>query len=126
MYRAWDSRLDREVALKLLRGPAGTGDARATSIIEEGRLLARVRHPNVVTVYGADRIDGRVGLWMELVRGRTLQKSWNRATVSASQKSSAIGIQLCDAVTAVHARGTHSSRHQGPQRDAMPTMAASC
>ena len=37
-------------------------------------LLARVRHPNVVTLYGADVIDDRIGLWMELVSGRTLEQ----------------------------------------------------
>ena len=50
VYRAWDSRLDRVVALKLLIDDARQTDARPTSIIEEGRLLARIRHPNVVTV----------------------------------------------------------------------------
>ncbi len=42
-------------------------------VIEEGRLQARVRHPGVVTIYGADRIDDRVGLWMELIEGGTLE-----------------------------------------------------
>ena len=37
-------------------------------------MLARVRHPNVVTIYDADVIDGRIGLWMELVAGRTLEQ----------------------------------------------------
>ena len=54
VFRAWDNRLDREVALKLLRPVSGQAAARATAAIEEGRLLARVRHPNVVTVFGAD------------------------------------------------------------------------
>jgi hypothetical protein len=44
---AWDPALEREVALKVL--PAGT-----RTVIQEGRLLARVRHPNVVTVCGID------------------------------------------------------------------------
>ena len=56
VYHAWDTRLDRDVALKLLPAPLDAAGARASSIIEEGRLLARVRHPNVVTIYGAERI----------------------------------------------------------------------
>ncbi len=75
VYRAWDTRLDREVALKLLPASSSDGDRRGTSVIEEGRLLARVRHPNVVTIYGAERIEKRIGLWMEFVRGRTLQQT---------------------------------------------------
>src|SRR5262249_38601608 len=47
VYLAWDAMLEREVAVKLLRE---TG--RSAEIIQEARLLARVRHPNVVTVYG--------------------------------------------------------------------------
>ena len=54
--------------------PVSSGDRPASSIIEEGRLLARIRHPNVVTIYGAERIDERVGLWMEYVNGRTLHQ----------------------------------------------------
>ena len=54
---------------------APDADAHADEVVEEARLLARVRHPHVVTVYGAARIDGRVGLWMEFVRGRTLAQA---------------------------------------------------
>ena len=52
-------------------------------MIQEGRLLARVRHPNVATVYGAERIDGQVGVWMEFVQGKTLEqevRSTDRST----------------------------------------------
>src|SRR5688572_18448584 len=69
VYRAWDSRLDREVALKLSPVDSPAAGPRDTAIIEEGRLLARVRHPNVVTIYGAERIEECVGLWMEYVDG---------------------------------------------------------
>ena len=89
VFRAWDTRLDREVALKLL--PADESDARAlaTSIIDEGRLLARVRHPNVATIYGADRIGDCVGLWMEFVNGRTLEEILQRERYSVPRKPSA-------------------------------------
>ena len=105
VYRAWDTRLDREVALKLL--PPGFGDeaAPATSIIEEGRLLARVRHPNVVTIYGAERIDNRIGLWMEFVKGRTLEQILEQGTVLSPSETVAIGLELCRAVSAVHGAG---------------------
>jgi serine/threonine-protein kinase len=70
VYRAWDVQLDREVALKLLDVDPGTNQI----AIDEGRLLAKIRHPNVVTVYGADQIASRVGLWMEFVEGATLER----------------------------------------------------
>jgi serine/threonine-protein kinase len=99
VYRAWDPRLDREVALKLLR--PGPDDGK--QVIEEARLLARVRHPNVVTIYGADRIGGRVGLWMEFVRGQTLEKILAAQGPLSAAEASTIGTAVCQALSAVHA-----------------------
>ena len=113
VYRAWDTRLDREVALKLLppsfalRATEGKdgGPHEETSVIEEGRLLARVRHPNVVTIYGAERIGNRVGLWMELVKGRTLEEALRDGTTFSAKEVERIGVELCNAVAAVHGAG---------------------
>ena len=105
VFRAWDSRLDREVALKLLRrddsGSSGTG----ASIIEEGRLLARIHHSNVITVYGAERIDNQVGLWTELIRGQTLEQLIREKGPFSAQEATAVGIDLCRALSAVHRAG---------------------
>src|SRR6185436_11248822 len=100
VYRAWDTRLDREVALKLLPADSDDGDARASSIIEEGRLLARVRHPNVVTIYGAERIGDTVGLWMERVEGETVEQRLARESTLKASDAMEIGIQICQAVSA--------------------------
>ena len=105
VYRAWDTRLDREVALKLLPARSDVGDARASSIIQEGRLLARVRHPNVVTIYGAERIGDTVGLWMELIDGETVEQRLARGLPFQPSETIEIGIQICRAVTAVHDAG---------------------
>jgi serine/threonine protein kinase/Tol biopolymer transport system component len=105
VFRAWDPRLDREVALKLLRRPDSQHDSVGSSVIDEGRLLARVRHPNVVTVYGADRIDGRVGLWMEFVRGRTLEVVLKDHGPFGAQEAALIGLDVCRALSAVHRAG---------------------
>jgi tRNA A-37 threonylcarbamoyl transferase component Bud32 len=105
VYRAWDPRLDREVALKLLRRPESRRDSVGSHVIEEGRLLARVRHPNVVTVYGADRIGDRVGLWMEFVQGRTLEAVLQDQGPFDAQEATLIGLDLCRALSAVHNAG---------------------
>ena len=68
VYRAWDTRLERLVALKLFHGASNP-----EVVMQEGRMLARMRHENVVTVFGADVCDGVAGIWMELVHGRTLE-----------------------------------------------------
>jgi hypothetical protein len=72
VYRAHDSQLNRDVALKLLRGDIALFRP-IERLLAEARTLAKVRHPNVVTVHGADVRDGRAGLWMELVDGQTLE-----------------------------------------------------
>ena len=71
VFRAWDPRLEREVALKLFRPDRSPQPRTVTGAVEEGRLLAQVQHPNVVGVYGAEVHDDRCGVWMELVDGIT-------------------------------------------------------
>ncbi len=78
VYAAYDPKLDRKVALKLLREPApvhGPGLAEGASsdrLLREARAMARLSHPNVVTAYDAHVVDGRLCLAVELVRGATL------------------------------------------------------
>ncbi len=103
VYRAWDAALDREVALKILR--ANVEDAVETDIVEEGRLMARVRHPNVVTIHGAQRIDGATGLWMEFVKGRTLAAELAERGPFGAEELARVGVQLCHALSAVHSAG---------------------
>jgi serine/threonine-protein kinase len=104
VYRAWDTRLDREVALKLMSVDT-PASAQPSSLIEEGRLLARVRHPNVATIYGAERIGGRIGLWMELVKGKTLEEAVAGGKRFAPAEVVTLGREICSAVSAVHAAG---------------------
>ena len=104
VYRAWDPRLDREVALKLIPETASGADT-ASPVVEEGRLLARVRHPNVLTVYGAERIDGRVGIWTELIDGENLAAEVSRRGPLEPMEAARIGIDVCRALEAVHRAG---------------------
>ena len=104
VYRAWDPALDREVALKLVRlGDRNKGVE--TRVVEEGRLMARVRHPNVVTIHGAQRIDGISGLWMEFVEGRTLAAELAERGPFTATELTHVGIELARALEAVHRAG---------------------
>jgi tRNA A-37 threonylcarbamoyl transferase component Bud32 len=120
VYRAHDPRLDRPVALKLLRRREKNADAVESAVIEEGRLMARVRHPNVVTIYGAERIDGRAGLWMELVGGRTLEDELREHGPFAAADLVAVGGALAAALEAVHRAGLvhRDVKAQNVMRDA--------
>lgn len=104
VYRAFDPGLHREVALKLLRESPSRSDS-GDQVVHEGRLAARVRHPNVVTIYGAQRINGRAGLWMELVEGRTLEDELCQRGPFPADEVAHIGRELCHALGAVHDAG---------------------
>ena len=103
VWRAWDPELRREVALKLRRDGANGHGARRW--LEEAPRLARVRHPNVVTVYGAAVHDGRAGMWMEQVRGLTFEQWLARHGRLGAREAALVGVDLCGALAAVHAAG---------------------
>jgi len=105
VYRAWDRHLEREVALKLLKADESVQDLHGSRIAAEGRLLARVRHPNVVAVHGVDTHGQRVGLWMELVRGATLEQMLQEHGPLSAREAALAGIDLCRALAAIHAAG---------------------
>ncbi len=71
VFEAWDPKLDRKIALKLLRGPRA--DARAAErLLREARALAQLRHPNVVAVHDVGVHAGQVFIAMDFVEGTTL------------------------------------------------------
>jgi len=104
VYRAYDSVLDREVALKLLK----TDQERpfqSQVFLHEGRQLAMVRHRNVLAVHGAAVNDGRAGLWTDLVDGETAQS--DRYRNELAQHSAALEFieSVARALQAVHSAG---------------------
>ena len=104
VFRAWDTALHREVALKLLHDEGDHADAH-DRLLEEARRLARVRHAHVVQVYGAEQHDNRVGLWMELVRGESLEQIVQARGPFGAREAALIGLDLCAALAAVHGAG---------------------
>src|SRR5262245_3556145 len=70
VYLAKDTLLNKQVALKEVDVQAG--DLRR--FLEEARVMDRLRHPNIVRVNGVDRIDGKIVIDMEYVRGQNLQE----------------------------------------------------
>ena len=76
-----------------------------TKIIEEGRLLARVHHQNVVTIYGAEHHAGQVGLWMEFIEGSTLEEILTDQGPLSPDETMVIGRDVCRALAALHDSG---------------------
>ena len=104
VYRARDAQLQREVAVKLLH-VRRSHDGLVDRMLHEARALARVKHPNVVVVHDAEERDGRVGLCMEFVRGRTLEQLLLAEGPRGAREAAVIGQELCQALAAVHAAG---------------------
>src|SRR2546426_2855496 len=103
VYRARDTRLGREVALKLI--PAGKAqDETARDRIErEARIVASLNHPNILALYDIGTANGAMYLVSELVDGKSL-----RGLTPPLRNSLDIGAQIADGLAAAHASGiTH-------------------
>jgi serine/threonine protein kinase len=72
VYRARDTKLGRQVALKLLPEDAATDPERLTRFDREARTLAGLNHPSIVTIYAVEEAAGKYFIAMTLVEGRTL------------------------------------------------------
>ncbi|MGH1344776.1 MAG: serine/threonine-protein kinase [Nannocystales bacterium] len=78
VWAAYDEALDRRVALKLVRR-RGVADQHETRLLREAHALAKLSHPNVVTVHDADKTQDYVYIAMELVEGGTLKSAFANA-----------------------------------------------
>jgi serine/threonine-protein kinase len=105
VYRAWDPRLEREIALKLLLPSSVSGDEEYKALLREARALASVQHPNIVHVYGIDRHDGRVGFWTDFVHGKTLSALIRAQGPFGYREAALIGLDVSRALSAVHKTG---------------------
>ncbi|NNF06517.1 MAG: protein kinase, partial [Candidatus Eisenbacteria bacterium] len=72
------------------------------AVLQEGRLLARCEHPNVVRIYGAEKRDGRLGIWMEFIQGTSLQSLLNERGKLSWEEVADMGRDLASALQTVH------------------------
>ncbi len=101
VYRAHDSKLGREVAIKVLP-EALSGDAERLARFErEARILASLNHPGIATLYGLENGGGKHFLVMELVPGETLAQRIARGPLAIDEAIS-IFEQIADALEAAH------------------------
>ncbi len=104
VYRGWDERLDRRVAIKVLSDRAEESGDRARRWEIEARAAAAIAHPNVVTVYDVGRADGRSFLVSELLDGESLRSVIDRGPVPRD-RAFALGLDLIHGLVAAHDRG---------------------
>jgi serine/threonine protein kinase/tetratricopeptide (TPR) repeat protein len=120
VYRALDTRLEREVALKLISDSFLAADQGAVSpapgtphsrvhlsherFLREARAAATLNHPNICAIHDVGEQDGQPYLVMELLRGETLKQYLTHHTLSAAELL-ALGQQATSALAAAHAKG---------------------
>ena len=104
VHRARDTRLDREVAVKVLPQSLSHDAKRLARFDREARLLAALNHPGIGTIYGVEESSGERLLVLELVPGPTLAERIAAGSVPVGEALS-IGRQIAEAVAFAHASG---------------------
>ena len=102
---ARDVELDRRVALKRLAENLSRDEELRARFLREGRLAARLAHPNVVRIYDVGEDDERPFIAMEYVNGETLAELVGRRGPLPADEVAELGIQICRALAAAHAAG---------------------
>jgi serine/threonine protein kinase/TolB-like protein len=104
VYRAEDTTLGREVAIKVLPESEARNQERLTRLGREARLLARLNHPNIVTLHAVEQGDDGTFLVMELVDGKTLQEFLQPRALDLKEFFD-LAIPIAEAVASAHEVG---------------------
>jgi Tol biopolymer transport system component len=104
VYRALDTRLHREVAVKVLPAALSDDPERVVRLQREGRLLAGLNHPHIATIHGLEISAGRHAIVMELIEGPTLADRLARGPL-ALEAALDVARQIANALEAAHDKG---------------------
>ena len=104
VYRARDTRLGREVAIKVVLDVFASDADRVARFQREAKVLASLNHPHIAALYGIEEADGRHFLVMELVEGQTLADRLVHGPLPVAE-ALAIAVQIADALETAHEKG---------------------
>jgi serine/threonine protein kinase len=104
VYRARDSRLNRDVAIKVLPADRLEDEDRRRRFVQEAQAASALNHPHIITIHEIDSADGIDFIVMEYVRGKSLDALIPRHGMRLSELLR-VAIPVADALTAAHARG---------------------
>jgi eukaryotic-like serine/threonine-protein kinase len=105
VYRARDSRLGREVAVKVLPEAFATSDERLRRFEREVSVTGALNHPNIVAVHDVGSHEGRPYVVYELLEGRTLREVLQAASRPTARKSAELALQMARGLAAAHEKG---------------------
>ena len=107
VYRGRDTKLDRELAIKVLPAHLAQDPDRRSRFTREAQAVAKLKHPNIITIHSVEESDGVHFLTMEYVEGDTLAAKIPRDGLD-TERFFNYTIALADAVSAAHDEGiTH-------------------
>jgi len=104
VYRATDTKLERQVAIKVLPAAFTEDKERLARFEREAKLLAQLHHPNIASIFGLEESDGTRALVMELVEGPTLAERLEKGALPLDESLS-IARQIAEALEEAHGRG---------------------
>src|SRR5215203_3733853 len=104
VYRARDTKLGRDVAIKILPRAFTSDPERLARFEREARMLAALNHPNIGSIYGVEDTDGIRALVLELVEGETLAERIARGPIP-QKEALPIARQITEALEAAHDKG---------------------
>ena len=104
VYRARDTKLDRDVALKVLPEAFTADPDRLARFEREAKVLASLNHPNIGAIYGLEEADGQKALALELIEGPTLADRIAQGLVPLAE-ALPIAEQIAEALEAAHDQG---------------------
>ena len=105
VYRATDTKLDREVAIKILPESFAGDRNRVARFKREAKVLATLNHPNIAAIYGIEKTPETHALVMELVEGETLGERLKRGEPMTVEEALDCGKQISEALEAAHEKG---------------------
>jgi len=105
VYKAFDPRIDRYIAIKVLREQFARNVNSRQRFLREARAAGGLGHPNIVTVFDVGQVDGLPYLAMELLEGATLAQRLDDDTPPEPRSVIELAIQLCSALSYAHERG---------------------
>jgi Tol biopolymer transport system component len=105
VYQAHDTKLGRDVAIKVLPEAFAHDPERLSRFQREAKMLAALNHPNIATIYGLEQSNGTSYLVMELVSGETLADRIKREAALPVEEALAICKQIAEALEAAHEKG---------------------
>src|SRR5580700_7709868 len=105
VYQAHDTKLGRDVAIKVLPEAFANDPERLSRFQREAKMLAALNHSNIATIYGLEQSNGTSYLVMELVSGETLSERIKREGAVPVEEAMKIAVQIAEALEAAHEKG---------------------